>query len=112
MNKQNSFNYIWPTLFGSFFNPEHKKIMNKWVSISVQRHLEFENIVEALDRHKLDLNNLSPSKSLTSENSSSDIADQINKLNTTNPDDCFNKFKSNNFLGLLVLLNILIGKII
>ena len=26
MNKQNSFNYIWPTLFGSFFNPEHKKI--------------------------------------------------------------------------------------
>jgi 4-hydroxybenzoate polyprenyltransferase len=37
---------------------------------------------------------------------------QINKLNTTNPDDCFNKFKSNNFLGLLVLLNILIGKII
>ena len=37
---------------------------------------------------------------------------QINKLNTTNPDDCFNKFKSNNFLGLLVLLNILIGKMI
>jgi len=61
--------------------PEHKKIMNKWVSISVQRHLEFENIVDALDRHKLDLNNLSPYKSLTSENSSSDIVDQINKLN-------------------------------
>ena len=37
---------------------------------------------------------------------------QINKLNTANPDDCFNKFKSNNFLGLLILLNILIGKII
>ena len=37
---------------------------------------------------------------------------QINKLNTANPDDCLNKFKSNNFLGLLVLLNILIGKII
>ena len=61
--------------------PEHQKIMNKWVSISAQRHLEFENIVEALDRHKLDLNNLSPSKSITSENSSSDIVDQINKLN-------------------------------
>jgi len=61
--------------------PEHKKIMNKWVSISAQRHLEFENIVDALDRHKLDLNNLSPYKSLTSENSSSDIVDQINKLN-------------------------------
>ena len=37
---------------------------------------------------------------------------QINKLNTANPDDCLNKFKSNNFLGLLILLNILIGKII
>ena len=61
--------------------PEHQKIMNRWVSISAQRHLEFENIVEALDSHKLDLNDLSPSKSLTSENSSSDIVDQINKLN-------------------------------
>ena len=55
--------------------------MNKWVSISAQRHLEFENMVKALDWHKLDLNNLSPSKSLTSENSSGDIVDQINKLN-------------------------------
>ena len=61
--------------------PEHQKIMNKWVSISAQRHLEFENMVKALDWHKLDLNNLSPSKSITSENSSSDIVDQINKLN-------------------------------
>ncbi len=61
--------------------PEHQKAMNKWVSISAQRHLEFENIVGALDRHKLDLNNLSPSKFSTSKNSSSDIVDQINKLN-------------------------------
>ena len=61
--------------------PEHKKTMNKWVSISAKRHLEFENIVEALDRHKLDLNNLTPSKLSTSKNSSSDIVDQINKLN-------------------------------
>ncbi len=37
---------------------------------------------------------------------------QINKLNTANPNDCFNKFKSNNFLGLLILTNILIGKLI
>ena len=37
---------------------------------------------------------------------------QINKLNTANPDNCFNRFKSNNFLGLLIFLNILIGKII
>ena len=61
--------------------PEHQKIMNKWVSISAQRHLEFENIVKALDGHKLDLNNLLTSKSSTTKNSSSDIADQIDKLN-------------------------------
>ena len=61
--------------------PEHQKIMDRWVSISAQRHFEFENIVEALDSHKLDLNDFLVSKSLTSENSSSDIADQINKLN-------------------------------
>tara|TARA_B100000575_G_C23049722_1_gene604264 strand:+ start:144 stop:1070 length:927 start_codon:yes stop_codon:yes gene_type:complete len=61
--------------------PEHQKIMDRWVSISAQRHLEFENIVEALDAHKLDLNNLLPLKSLNSENLSSDIVDQINKLN-------------------------------
>ena len=32
MNKQNSFNYIWPTLFGSFFNPEHKKIKEQLIT--------------------------------------------------------------------------------
>ena len=37
---------------------------------------------------------------------------QIKKLNINNPNDCFNKFKSNNFLGLIIFINILIGKII
>ncbi len=37
---------------------------------------------------------------------------QIKKLKTSVSDDCFEKFKSNNFLGLLVLLNLLIGKLI
>ena len=32
MTKQNSFNYIWPTLFGSFYNPEHQKIKNQLIS--------------------------------------------------------------------------------
>ena len=31
MTKQNSFNYIWPTLFGSFYNPEHQKIKNQLI---------------------------------------------------------------------------------
>ena len=37
---------------------------------------------------------------------------QIKKLNPKLSDDCLKKFKSNNFLGLLILVNILIGKLI
>ena len=36
---------------------------------------------------------------------------QIKKLNISNTTDCLSKFKSNNFLGLLVLINIFIGKL-
>ncbi len=37
---------------------------------------------------------------------------QIKKLDTKNSNDCFNKFKSNNFLGLIIFINLLIGKLI
>ena len=37
---------------------------------------------------------------------------QIKKLNTEQPIDCLNRFKSNNFLGLIIFMNILIGKLI
>ena len=60
--------------------PEHQKIMQKWVSISAKRHIEFEDSIKALERHKLDLNSLSPSTSASSKNLSNDILDQINKL--------------------------------
>ena len=40
------------------------------------------------------------------------IVFQIFKLNTKNTQDCLNKFKSNNILGLLIFINILIGKIV
>ena len=36
---------------------------------------------------------------------------QLKKLNINDPDNCFKIFKSNNQLGLLVFVNILIGKI-
>ena len=36
---------------------------------------------------------------------------QIKKLNIYNTNDCLTKFKSNNLLGLIVLTNILIGKL-
>ena len=35
---------------------------------------------------------------------------QIKRLNFNSPENCLSKFKSNNFLGLLILMNILIGK--
>jgi len=37
---------------------------------------------------------------------------QVKKLNINLPIDCLIKFKSNNFLGLIILINILIGKLI
>ena len=37
---------------------------------------------------------------------------QVKKLNTNQSTDCFSKFKSNNFLGLIIFVNILIGKLI
>ena len=61
--------------------PDHQKTMQKWVLISAQRHIEFENLIKVMERHKLDLSNLSPSKSQLSKNSSNEIIDQINKLN-------------------------------
>ena len=37
---------------------------------------------------------------------------QIKKLNIKDPENCLKIFKSNNFLGLIVFINILIGKLI
>ena len=55
--------------------------MKKWLSISAKRHIEFENIIKIKERHKLDLNSLSPSASVSNKNLSNDILDQLNKLN-------------------------------
>ena len=37
---------------------------------------------------------------------------QIYKLNINDPNNCLTKFKSNNFLGLIIFINLLIGKIV
>ena len=63
-------------------HPEHKKIMEKWISVSAQRHIEFENSFRAIKkRHRLNLNNLSPAKKKLNKNSSNKFIDQIQKLN-------------------------------
>ena len=62
-------------------HPEHEEIMKKWISISAKRHLDFENSINAKQRHRLELNNLSPAKSTTNDNQSSDMIEQLQKLN-------------------------------
>ena len=40
------------------------------------------------------------------------MVNKIKNLEVSNPNKCLEKFKSNNLLGLIVFINILIGKII
>ena len=61
--------------------PEHKKIMKKWIYISAQRHLDFENLVSAKEKHKLDLSNFSPIKNITSQNQNDELINQLKNLN-------------------------------
>ena len=61
--------------------PEHEKIMKKWTSISADRHVKFENAIEALDRHLLNLSELTSSYDSTSVNQSNDTVEQLKKLN-------------------------------
>ena len=60
--------------------PEHKKIMEKWISISAKRHKDFENSINALDRHKLDLDDLIFAEVVPNTNGSKDISSQLQKL--------------------------------
>ena len=61
--------------------PEHKKIMKKWISVSAQRHMEFEESIKALKRHRLNLNDLSPKKIVNNNNQPNEMVDQLQKLN-------------------------------
>ena len=40
------------------------------------------------------------------------VSEEVKKLNINQSFDCLSKFKSNNFLGLVILINIFIGKLI
>ena len=48
--------------------------MKNWISISAQRHIEFENSLDAIERHRLNLNDLSPSPKKKSKDLSNDIS--------------------------------------
>ena len=55
--------------------------MEKWISISAQRHLDFENLVNAKKKHKLDLNYFSPIKNTASQNKNDELINQLKNLN-------------------------------
>ena len=64
--------------------PEHKKIMQKWLTISAERHKIFEENIMAKDRHKLDLSNYYSVKIKPKDNKSklsSEVITQIKQLN-------------------------------
>ena len=54
--------------------------MEKWISISAKRHKDFENSINALDRHKLDLDDLIFAEVAPNTNNSEDISIQLQKL--------------------------------
>lgn len=61
--------------------PEHKKIMKKWISISSQRHLDFEDTIKVVKKHKLNLTDLLPINVNTNNNQSDSFVEQLQKLN-------------------------------
>ena len=64
--------------------PEHKITMDKWVSLSAERHQYLENIFKARDNHLLNLNKYiiqSEDGILENEDKKNDIIDNLKKLN-------------------------------
>ena len=61
--------------------PEHNKIMKKWISISAERHVNFEKSIKVIKRHLLDLDRYYLAESTSNNELSSESIDQIKKLN-------------------------------
>ena len=61
--------------------PEHEKIMQKWLSISANRHKVFEKSVKAKERHLLNLSELTSLNTGSNENQSNDTINQLKRLN-------------------------------
>ena len=66
--------------------PEYKKYMDKFIEISSLRHMEFEKIVNAKKRHKLNFININ-----SDEVKDDKILDQLEKLNTLYKDGVLTK---------------------
>lgn len=60
-------------------HPKHKEIMEKWLSISAKKHLEFEEMIQAKSHHLLDLSQYIDDS--TSENfGENNLTDELIKL--------------------------------
>ena len=66
--------------------PEFKKFMDKFVEISSQRHIDFENTINAKNKHKLKFSNISSNKTKDDK-----IFNQLDKLNTLYKDGVLTK---------------------
>ena len=60
--------------------PKHKEVMEKWVSISAKRHLEFEKIIKAKSHHLLDLSKYIFDDGISENIGETDLTDEIIKL--------------------------------
>tara|TARA_B110000211_G_C13970660_1_gene504830 strand:- start:44 stop:970 length:927 start_codon:yes stop_codon:yes gene_type:complete len=70
---------------------EHKKIMQKWISISAERHKKFEENTKAKKRHKLDLSNYYSKKIKSKDKLSNESISQIKQLNDLYKDGILTK---------------------
>ena len=61
-------------------HPKHKEVMEKWVSISAKRHLEFEKIIKAKSHHLLDLSKYIFDDGISENIGETDLTDEIIKL--------------------------------
>ena len=59
--------------------PQHQKTMNEWISLTSEFHENFENMVKAKKKHKLDLDEYIDST--VSINTNNLMTDQLKKLN-------------------------------
>ncbi len=64
--------------------PEHKIVMDKWISLSAKRHQYLEKLFKAKNHHLLNLNNFiiqNDVEDLNNEDANNNIAEDLNKLN-------------------------------
>jgi hypothetical protein len=71
--------------------PEHKKIMQKWISISAERQKKFEENTKAKKHHKLDLSNYYSKKIKSKDKLSNESISQIKQLNDLYKDGILTK---------------------